>query len=148
MRSSHRALHVCPPIFQGVSQHPRSEKLWDSLLSPPWLQAVRRLRCTTVLASQRRCPRLMQCHCFVPLFFLCLPFGARLLSWHRCCLFLVYLCKGPTVLNSSTDLFAPWLDLAAVSCSGLLPALPFSWVKESTPSLLPLVSLTAPGLGH
>lgn len=86
----------------------RGCRLWDGFAAPwSWLLSDR-----VPLPYAVSLPH-------VPLFFLCLPFGARLLrSWHLCCLFLVYLCKGRTVLNSSTDLFAPWLDLAAVSCSG------------------------------
>lgn len=109
-----------PPYFPGSKSAPQ---VWETVGLPS--QPAVAAGCETASLhhgpgfSATGCPRLMQCHCFVPLFFLCLPFGARLLSWHRCRLFLVYLCKGPTVLNSSTDLFAPWLDLAAVSCSGL-----------------------------
>lgn len=111
VRSSHRALHVCPLIFH--CETPFSVRcgcrLWNGFAAPwSWL-----------LGNRVPPPYAVLLH-HVPLFFLCLPFGARLpRSWHLCSSFLGYFCKGWTVLNSSTDLFPPWLDLAAVSCSGL-----------------------------
>ena len=104
-----------PPYFPGLinCETPFSVRcgcrLWNGFAAPwSWL-----------LGNRVPPPYAVLLH-HVPFFFLCLPFGARLpRSWYFCSSFLGYLCKGWTVLNSSTDLFPPWLDLAAVSCSGL-----------------------------